>query len=65
MCVPDVHLLKGGSKEIVFREVETMVLDNGELVFTNTAGETYRTRAILRQINMVEHIILLEESEGS
>jgi predicted RNA-binding protein len=65
MCVPDVYLLKDDAREVVFREVETMIVDNGELVFTNIAGETYRTRASLREINMVEHIILLEESESS
>ena len=61
MCVPDVYLVKSGTKEVVFREVESLVVDDGELVFTNTAGETYRTKANLKEINMVEHIILLEE----
>lgn len=65
MCVPDVHLAKDGEREIVFREVESLTLEGDELVFTNAAGQTYRTRARLLEMNLVEHVILLEEDAGS
>jgi predicted RNA-binding protein len=65
MCVPDVHLVKNGERETVFREVENLTLEGDELVFTNTAGQTYRTRARLREINLVEHVVLLEEDARS
>ncbi len=65
MCVPDVYIVKNGEKEVVFKEVENMVFKDGELVFTNISGEVYSTKASLREVNLVEHVILLEDNSGS
>ena len=61
LCVPDVYLLKEDKKEKVFGEVENMIRDNEGLIFQNIAGETYRSSASLHEINLVEHMIVLEE----
>lgn len=65
MCTPDVYMVRSGEKDVVFREVESLEVDGGEFVFRNLAGETFRTGAVLREINLVEHMIVLEDSGGS
>ncbi len=61
MCEADVHLIKDGNKRVIFKNVDIMKPENGNIYFENIFGEKLKVKARIKEMNLVDHRILLVE----
>lgn len=61
MCEADVHLIKDGNKRVIFKNVDIMKPENGNIYFENILGEKLEVKARIKEMNLVDHRILLVE----
>ena len=61
MCEADVHLIKDGNKRVIFKNVDIMKPENGNIYFENIFGEKLEVKARIKEMNLVDHRILLVE----
>ena len=61
MCEADVHLIKDGNKRVIFKNVDIMKAENGNIYFENIFGEKLEVKARIKEMNLVDHRILLVE----
>ena len=62
MCEADVHLIKDGTSRIIFKNVDIMKPENGTIYFENIFGEKFEIKARIKEMNLVDHRILLVEN---
>jgi predicted RNA-binding protein len=61
MCEAHAYLVKEGKEEIVLEDVSILRPEEGELYLQNIFGEQKRVKARIKEMNLIEHRILLEE----
>ena len=61
MCEADVHLIKDGNKRVIFKNVDIMKAENGNIYFENIFGEKLEVKARIKEMNLVDYRILLVE----
>ena len=61
MCEANVYLVKGGKEELIFEDVSILRPERDELYLQNLFGEQKRMKARIKQMNLIDHRILLEE----
>ncbi len=62
MCEAHAYLVKEGKEEIVLEDVSILRPEEGGLYLQNIFGEQKRIKARIKEMNLIDHRILLEES---
>jgi predicted RNA-binding protein len=61
MCEANAYLVKEGKEELVMEDIMILRPENDGLYLQSIFGEQKRIRARIREMNLVDHRILLEE----
>ena len=62
MCLSKVYFDRGGKKEVLLEEVASVVIIGGKLQLKTLFGEQKEIDAHIKEIDLVAHSILLEDS---
>jgi predicted RNA-binding protein len=63
MCEANAYLLKEGKEELVLEDISILRPEKDELYLQNIFGEQKRIKARIKEMNLIDHRILLEESK--
>ena len=61
MCEANVYLVKEGKEELVLEDISILRPEKDELYLQNIFGEQKRIKARIKEMNLVDHRIILEE----
>jgi predicted RNA-binding protein len=61
MCEANVYLLKEGKEELVLEDISILRPEKDELYLQNIFGEQKKIKARIKEMNFIDHRILLEE----
>ena len=61
MCEANVYLVKEGKEELVLEDISILRPEKDELYLQNIFGEQKRVKARIKEMNLIDHRILLEE----
>ena len=61
MCEANAYLIKAGKEELVLEDVSILRPEEGGLYLQNIFGEQKRIKARVKEMNLIDHRILLEE----
>ncbi len=59
MCEASVYLIKNGSKKVIMENVDIMKPEGENIYFENIFGEKLEIKARIKEMNLVDHRILL------
>ncbi len=62
MCEANAYMMREGKEELVLEDLTILRPEGDELYIQNIFGEQRRLKARLKELNLIEHRILLEES---
>ena len=62
MCEASVYLIKNGSEKIVMENLDIMKPEGESIYFENIFGEKLEIKARIKEMNLVDHRILLVEN---
>jgi predicted RNA-binding protein len=63
MCEANAYLLKEGKEELIFEDLMILRPEQEGIYLQNIFGEQKRIRARIKEMNLVEHRVILEEAE--
>ncbi len=61
MCEANAYLVKNGKEELVLEDIMILRPEGNGLYLQNIFGEQKRIKAHIRELNLVDHRIILEE----
>jgi predicted RNA-binding protein len=61
MCEANAYLLKEGKEELIFEDLMILRPEQEDIYLQNIFGEQKRIKARIKEMNLVEHRIILEE----
>lgn len=61
MCEANAYLLKGEKEELILEDISVLRPEKEELYLQNIFGEQKRIKARIREMNLLDHRIVLEE----
>jgi len=61
MCEANAYLLKEGREELILEDISVLRPEKEELYLQNIFGEQKRIKARIKEMNLLNHRILLEE----
>jgi len=61
MCEANAYLLKEGKEELILEDLVLLRPEGTELYLQNIFGEQKRIRAHIKELNLVDHRVILEE----
>jgi len=61
MCEANAYLIKEGKEELVLEDIMILRPDENGLYLQNIFGEQKRIKARIKELNLVDHRIILEE----
>ncbi|NLA11738.1 MAG: CooT family nickel-binding protein [Firmicutes bacterium] len=61
MCQSTVYLVKDGREEMVMEDVSVVKPQGDELLLVGMLGETKQLKAKIKELQLMDHRILLEE----
>ncbi len=61
MCEANAYLIKEGIEELILEDISILRPENGELYLQNIFGEQKRIKAKIKEMNLLDHRIILEE----
>ena len=61
MCEANAYILKEGKEELVLEDISVLRPERDGLYLQNIFGEQKRIRARIKELNLVDHRIILEE----
>ncbi len=61
MCEANAYLFKEGGEELVLEDVSIVRPEKDEIYLQNIFGEQKRIKARVREMNLLDHRIVLEE----
>ncbi|MCD6225366.1 MAG: CooT family nickel-binding protein [Deltaproteobacteria bacterium] len=59
MCEASVYLVKNGSQKVIMENVDIMKPEGENIYFENIFGEKLEIKARIKEMNLVDHRILL------
>jgi len=62
MCEANAYLIKEGKEELVLEDIMILRPEENGLYLQNIFGEQKRIKARVKEINLIDHRIILEES---
>ena len=63
MCEASAYILKDGQEELILESVDTLENEEGEIFMINIFGEQKRVKARVKTLSLVNHKIILEQSD--
>jgi predicted RNA-binding protein len=60
MCESSVFIEKEGNRELLMEDVVRVDIDGDGIKLTGVLGETQATRGQIREINLMQHTIVIE-----
>jgi predicted RNA-binding protein len=60
MCESNVYFIKNGQEELVLESVSTVKPQGNKLLLTSILGEEKSVSARIKEINLMDHKIVLE-----
>lgn len=63
MCEANAYLIRGDREELVMEAVDIVENEGGFLKMRNIFGEQKRIKGVIRRMALVEHKILIEETD--
>jgi predicted RNA-binding protein len=63
MCEANAYLLKEGKEELILEDLMILRPEQEGLYLQNIFGEQKRIKARIRELNLVEHRVILEETK--
>ncbi len=61
MCEANAYLIREGKEELILEDISILRPDRDELYLQNIFGEQKRVKARIKELNLIDHRILLEE----
>ena len=61
MCLSKVYLERGGDRELVLVDVSSVKFEGDKILVNTLFGEQQELKAGISEIDLIKHIILLEE----
>ena len=61
MCEANAYLLKEGKEELILEDLVLLRPEGTELYLQNIFGEQKRIKAHIKELNLVDHRVVLEE----
>ena len=61
MCEANAYLLKEGREELVLEDISILRPEQEGLYLQNIFGEQKRIKAKIKELNLIDHRIILEE----
>ncbi len=61
MCEANAYILKEGKEDMVLEDLIILRPEGEELYLQNIFGEQRRIKARIKELNLIEHRIVLEE----
>ncbi len=61
MCEANVFLIKEGKEELILEDISILRPEKDEVYLQNIFGEQKRVKARIKEMNLIDHRILLEE----
>ena len=61
MCEANAYLFKDGKEELIFEDLMILRPEQEDIYLQNIFGEQKRIKARIKEMNLVEHRIILEE----
>jgi len=61
MCESNAYLLQGGTEKVIMESVDIVRPEDDSTYFENIFGERLKIKALLKEMNLVDHRILLVE----
>jgi len=61
MCEANAYLLKEGKEELILEDLSILRPEKDGIYLQNIFGEQKRLRARIKEMNLIDHRILLEE----
>ncbi len=61
MCQSSVYLVKNGREELVMEDVSVIKPQGEEILLVGMLGEKKQVRAKIKELQLMDHRILLEE----
>jgi predicted RNA-binding protein len=61
MCEADAYLIKDGMKRVIMESVDIMKPEGEDIYLENIFGERLQIKARIKEMNLVDHCILLVE----
>jgi predicted RNA-binding protein len=61
MCEANAYMVREGKEELVMEDIMILRPENDGLYLQSIFGEQKRVRARIREMNLVDHRIILEE----
>jgi predicted RNA-binding protein len=61
MCESNAYLNKENKEELVMEDIMILRPEEGEIYLQNIFGEQKRIKARIKEMNLVDHRIILEE----
>ncbi|RLB59615.1 MAG: RNA-binding protein [Deltaproteobacteria bacterium] len=62
MCEADAYLIKDGIKRVIMENVDIMRPEGEDIYLENIFGERLQIKACIKEMNLVDHRILLAEN---
>ncbi len=62
MCESNAYLLKDGKEELLLEDISILRPEQDELYLQNIFGEQKKIRARIKELNLIDHRIILEEA---
>jgi predicted RNA-binding protein len=63
MCEANAYLFKDGKEELIFEDLMILRPEQENLYLQNIFGEQKTIKARIKEMNLIEHRIILEESK--
>jgi predicted RNA-binding protein len=63
MCEANAYLLKEGKEELIFEDLMILRPEQEGIYLQNIFGEQKRIKARIKEMNLVEHRVILEEAK--
>ena len=61
MCEANAYLAKEGKDELILEDVMILRPEDGQIYLQNILGEQKRIKARIKEMNLLDHRIILEE----
>jgi len=61
MCEANAYLIKEGKEELFLEDISILRPERDELYLQNIFGEQKRIKARIKEMNLIDHRIILEE----
>ena len=62
MCEANAYLVKDGKEELVLEDLMVLRPEGEELYLQNIFGEQKKIKARIKELNLVDHRVILEET---